>query len=243
MSNKEFDLQKDLQDFQNFLDVTKFLEKNNIGKSQTVNGDIFIHCFKQPPQNISLEDFAKKLFKEGVRKLDLRSILSTIELLPKEKYIEKIKDVSPRGNYKIILKIPEEVDGIFLGRCKQIYGDSGNQYTQNSFLDFISHNGHGLEFIPPEFIVGIAYKDTNSQYQFIQNPKYFDNSVENSKKLADKLEDMIKQSDNPILEYIAYGGTQPDTSLMKKQGIYDSVKGFLDQRADYDYKKDNELII
>lgn len=173
--------------------------------------DVFIHGFNLP-EGFTIEQFAEKLFKEGLKKGDRDSILSTIALMPHHKEIEEtIMNYVGRGKYRVILKIPEEIEGIFLGKCEKKYGDAGNQYSVNSVLDLLQ-----MPNIPPEFIVGIVYTEKHyyepgeeNPLQFIQNPGYYDNfdfSSENSKRLADRLMDILNNSPgNEITRYIMTG--------------------------------------
>ena len=94
--------------------------------------DVFVHGFNLSP-NTTINDFANKLFKEGIKKRDASdSILSTIALMPHKESLDKsISLYRGRGNYRVIVKIPEEIEGLYLGKCNHCYGDSGNQYRIN----------------------------------------------------------------------------------------------------------------
>lgn len=173
--------------------------------------DVFIHGCNLP-ENYTVEQFAEKLFAEGLRKGDRDSILSTIALIPHNRQIEDaIHNYVGRGKYRVILKIPEEVDNLFLGKCARKYGDAGNQYTVNSVLDLLK-----LPNIPPEFIIGIVH--TDKQYyepgefnpmHFIQNPGFYDNfefSEENSQRLVARLMEALDNSpNNEVTRYLITG--------------------------------------
>lgn len=215
--------------------------------------DVFIHGFRlDEKQNI--EDFSKILFNEGIKKQPRTSILSTIALLRHNKPIsEQISNYVLHGKYRVILKIPESLDDLFLGKCKKKYGDAGNQYSENSVLDFFES-----DHIPPEFIVGIVYTDKemyndgeNIEYNFIQNPNYFDHielGKQNSEKLVNKLKnDINKDNDfkSYILKHLLLGEEikQDIIDFLKQYNLIERYEEFINQRAEFDNSKENNQTI
>ena len=162
--------------------IKNFLEENNISQGD----DVFIHGFHLS-KDTNIEDFSTKLFNDGIQKTETLSILSTITLIPHNENIEEyISNYILRGRFRVILKIPETLNNLFLGRCKKQYGSAGNQYSKNSILDHFD-----LAYIPNEFIVGIIYTDKQMYeyhediyYHFIQNPNYFDHKISKEKKYS-----------------------------------------------------------
>ena len=209
--------------------------------------DVFVHGFNLP-KGKSIEEYSNSFFSEGIRKMERNSILSTVALMPHNKPLdESIADYIARGRYRVIVKIPEEINGIFLGRCKHLYGDAGNQYTTNSILDIMP-----LKAIPPELIVGIVYCEKEQyyptediNYEFIQNPYFYnhpDFKDKNSQSLTTKLLDaMDKTINNEVLKYIMTGKKikQFDSLLdsMKKYNLLQQYEPFIEQRQQYDQSR------
>jgi len=230
-----------------------FSIKTNLTINNVFEGDdVFIHGFRLK-ENQTIEDFSKILFAEGIKKESKNSILSTIALIPHNQNLETyISNYVGRGQYRVVLKIPETVEDLFLGRCKKKYGDAGNQYGANSILDFLE-----LDHIPPEFIVGIVYTDKEMyadneeiEYKFIQNPNYYDHIDyydKNSKNLADKLEECLKDNklSTIILKHIMKGEKIPENILemLKQYNLFNKYEEFLNQRAEFDARNENNTTI
>ena len=227
--------------------------KANLIMNNVFEGDdVFIHGFRLK-ENQTIEDFSKKLFAEGIKKESKNSILSTIALIPHNQNLETyISNYVSRGQYRVILKIPETVENLFLGKCKKKYGDAGNQYSENSILDFLK-----LDHIPPEFIVGIVYTEKemyndgeNIEYNFIQNPNYYDHIDsydKNSKKLAEKLENCLKgdKLSTIVLKYIMKGEELPENliNILKQYNLFEKYEEFLTQRTEFEARNENNTTI
>lgn len=232
------------------LNISINLILNNVSQGD----DVFIHGFRLKDDQ-TIEEFSSILFEEGVKKAPKNSILSTIALLNHEKPLDiQIANYVLHGNYRVVLKIPEEINGLFLGTCKKKYGDAGNQDSKNSVLDFLD-----LTHIPSEFIVGIFYTDREInddgekvEYKFIQNPNYYDHidfGTENSQKLEGKLESSLKGSEfrKLIVEHIMKGSDIMQSVLdsLKGYGLLDEYEYFIQQRQEYIRNKeigDDELL-
>lgn len=231
--------------------------KANLILNNVLEGDdVFIHGFRLK-ENQTIEDFSKKLFAEGIKKESKNSILSTIALLRHDRPIEtQISNYVGRGKYRVILKIPETIEDLFLGRCKKKYGDAGNQYSENSILDFLE-----LDHIPPEFIVGIVYTDKEMyedneeiEYKFIENPGYFDNlenSKKNSKKLSAKIKKQLKTKlkensvKTDLVKSILLGEELPENliEILKQYNLFEKYEEFLNQRAEFDARNEHNTTI
>lgn len=229
---------------QGLLQIQMHLLLNNVFDGD----DVFAHGFHLP-KDVSIEEFSNQLFSEGIRKGKTNSILSTIALMPHNKPLEEsLANYVARGNYRAIVKIPEEVGGIFLGKCKHAYGDAGNQYSINSVLDLIP-----MSAIPPEFIVGILYTekelyDPNEviQYEFIHNPNYFDHDdfkERNTQSLKDRLTTLINQENSRLLNVITDTQDHSDIDhyidLINKYNMSDKYVPFLEQRKEYNQAQAN----
>lgn len=207
------------------------------------DGDVFIHGTHLQG---NLASFYESIFQNGLKKQANRSILSTVSLIKEKNIAESICNYKIRGNARVIINIPEELENLFLGRCKRKFGDTGNQYTNNSVLDFLD-----LSSIPSEFIVGIIYDKTpleskreNAKYQFIENPNFFNHPQffdRNRKLLVEKLKQMLQKSDDILLQYLIFGDTKffnpssPDSiDTLKKYGMLEKYEYFIKQRLDFD---------
>lgn len=176
----------------------EFFKSNKI-KDIDSKDDIYLHDIRDSDK-LNLEKTTKSFFTEGVRLSTSKtargsSILGTVCLQKKDVPLdEAISNYhgAGDGSWKVILKIPRVLKGIFLGNCKPKYEPGGNQNGKNSILDFFDFNN-----IPREFIVGMAVRkksDPNS-YDYIQNPYYYDhkeNKEANTKSLVGKLKEKIK---------------------------------------------------
>lgn len=223
-----------------------YIQTNLVLNSVFQGDDVFIHGFRLP-NNKKIEDFSETLFKEGLKKQPRNSILSTIALLRHNQPLDtQITNYVLHGKYRVVLKIPTEINGLFLGNCKQKYGDAGNQYSENSVLDFLN-----LEYIPTEFIVGIFYTEKESyndgekiEFKFIQNPNFYDHlklGISNSKNLTTKIETALKKLEigKPIVEHILKGKEIPQSLIdnIKGYDIINKYQYFIEQRAEYDNAK------
>ena len=236
----------------NNLDLSLNLAVNNVFQGD----DVFIHGFRLP-EGYNLEQFADKLFTEGLRKGERDSILSTIALIPHNRNMEDyITHYVGRGKYRVLLKVPEEVDGLFLGKCDKRYGDAGNQYKINSSLDLLK-----MPFIPPELIVGIVYTekdlyeaDETIELQFIQNPGYFDNldcRDENSRRLGNTIRELIERAPyHDLTNYIMTGENEQAAKDLKQamigfgeneKNFYDRFGKFIEQRENYYRSSTSEM--
>ena len=222
--------------------IEQFLMSNLISNTNETE-DIFIHGFRLP-DDVNIEDFSKKLFEEGIKKQSRDSILSTIKLLMPNKPLDKqIENYVLHGKFRVILKIPESLNELYLGKCKRKFEDAGNQYDKNSLLDFLE-----LDHIPSEFIVGIVYTDKETyaegeeiNYKFIKNPNYFEDLV-NYEKNTQKLENKIKSAEgSEIAKKIMAGQELPDKlkemlSSLQTSNNYDY---FIKQQEEYLANKDS----
>ena len=118
-----------------------------------IEGNILIHNF-YIDKDKDINDISKLYFKKGLKIPNNASILGTLALLPKKDVVREIHNYCIKGNYKLIVHIPYQIENIFLGDIEKRYGSSGNQYFKNSLLDLLY-----LKYLPREFIVGILYND------------------------------------------------------------------------------------
>ena len=196
--------------------IAEFLENNNI-PDIFGQDDVFLHGIRSN-NGLTLKELVHSFFEEGIRMQDSNtarggSILSTMSLQSKEKPLsEQISKYNFGGVFggvfNVIVKVPKELEGIYLGNCKQKFGNAGNQDGKNSLLDFLN-----LPNIPREFIVGISVLtnplEEKQNFCCIQNPYYYDHQNEknkeiNTKSLVSKLEERIK-SKGGIAESLTLG--------------------------------------
>ena len=180
------------------IEIEIFLARNGIRQGDI--NDIYTHSFSVPAGQ-TIQDIAKSMCKEGIRKYSSDdSILSTIRLLRPDKSLsEQIERDSAKGKHKVIVKIPQELEDLYLGKCQPKYKPGGHQSERNSLLDYLK-----FDTIPREFIVGIAYaqNETTSEnesqdFVFIENPYFYDNpknKVKNTAQIVFKIKDKLHKS-------------------------------------------------
>ena len=230
--------------------IEKFLTTNGI--EQGDSNDIYIHGFSIPNDQ-TIETISQSIFNEGLKKSSANdSILSTVSLLnPDNDLSEQIEKYSYKGFNKVIVKIPQELENLYLGNCKPKYNDStGNQYEHNCVLDYLD-----FENIPTEFIVGIIYPQNpviedgeSHNYVFYENPNYYDhpkNKDKNIESIVNKINDKLKD-DITLAKEIILGDEISDKQrdFLKHIGKTD-ILYFFDQRDQYYNSKIdlNDLII
>ena len=155
---------------------------------------LFIHAYKSP-NGIDISS-CESYFENGlILNPSYHSILST--LMPIDN-AEIITQFNPRGNHKVIVSVPYELDEMCLGSILLGSGDTGNQYQYYHLLDFLIDNqpntniniDNNFKYIPREFIVGIYIDDYINQDitpSFIPNPYFYKLSNQNKDALKEKL--------------------------------------------------------
>lgn len=186
--------------------LQEFLKNYNLDKN--IKGNLFIHNFSSNP-TISKEEQFKSYFDKGLKKPDACiSVLSTMALLNKKQdFAKSIHNYVIKGDCKVILNIPFELNDVFFGDCKKSYGAAGNQDSYNTLIDFLD-----LKYIPKEFIVGILYDDnydenTNSfkNSKFIENPHYYNHPIygkENSKCLIENIKQAVDKRHDKMISML-----------------------------------------
>lgn len=187
--------------YSNIKTAEEFFKTNNIPDIGSED-DILIHGVKEKDISKSLV-LVKSFFEEGVHITGTAtarggSILATAALQHNDKSLKHqvshytFKD----GIFNVIIKIPQELEGIYLGNCRKHYGNAGNQNSKNAILDYFK-----FDSIPREFIVGISIltdaTDPENNRIYIQNPYYYDNEKNkevNTKTLVEKLNQKIQKS-------------------------------------------------
>ena len=167
------------------------------------NSHLFTHAYE--PEKLFDEESCLSYFNNGIRlKNGVHSMLSTIEPLKKTiPYENSLTRISPRGNHKIIVSIPYELDNMFLGSTLTGSGDAGNQYSPHHLLDYLI-DSEGLTAIPKEFIVGAYIADYSDEINpqesvFIPNANFYGNV--NSKSNIESLKTtLINAYDNSSTE-------------------------------------------
>lgn len=165
-------------DTQMFKDI---LQTNNLNRN---NAHLFVHAYNANENFDEMSCFS--YFANGIYlKNGVKSILSTIQPLEKNKpYENSLVKPFIRGNHKIIVAIPYELDGMFLGSTLNGSGDAGNQYKKRHLIDFLISE-KGLSAIPKEFIVGAYitddFSETNPQETiYIPNIYFYGNEFSDS---------------------------------------------------------------
>lgn len=210
--------------------VEEFMVMNNL-LDMYGEDDVFIHGVKpSASEGISMLDMVKSFFEKGIR-LDGTSkggsILSTVALQHKDQSLsEQIKKYNYAGGvYKVIVKIPKELEGLYLGNCREKYETGGNQNDKNAILDYLN-----FESIPREFIVGICVSpdknDLSKDQIFIENPYYYDNfrnKKQNTQATVEKIKAKLKN--HPNYEQLITGGKfdKDDIDFAKHLDDKDSV--------------------
>ena len=192
------------------------------------------------------------IFGEGLRNNQGWSILSTICLLnkddPTKSYEEFIEhyDFGGKSNVKVLIHIPQELEGLYLGNCKLKFGNSGNQNDKNHILDYLN-----LDNIPREFIVGLLYsqnyhvQNTESQdFKFFDNPFYYDyvqNKEENIETIVNKIKEGMNKSSFARDIISGKNFSNDHKEFLKNLGDLDKLH-FINQREEYDRKKELDML-
>ena len=93
----------------------------------------------------------------------------------------------------VVSAIPQEIEGIYLGKIRQIRDNR----TKGCVLD-----NFGMDKIPPEFIVGVYYVNTEKGNAVLKpNNKFFALNEENKKIAGDYVKNLLN-NDNFIGEFI-----------------------------------------
>lgn len=189
-------------------DMNKILDSLNINPN---NSNLFQHAFW--PESSHDPDACKPYFENGLRlKMGFDSYLATMSPYPKNKsFASEIERDSFRGNHKIIVCIPHELEDMFFGSEIGARGDAGNQYNKNLLIDYLINRSE-TNHLPSEFIVGMYInenEDGSTPSCFVFNPLFInnkENSQTNIKNLKNKLLQLIESNSTSMVarEFLQY---------------------------------------
>ena len=146
-------------------DLDMGLIENNVHRGD----DVFLHGFKLP-EGYTIEEFANKLFNEGIRKNKESSILSTIALLPHHSEItDEVIRYRGRGKNRVILKtikvkINDEIYDYSKSFTEQYINNKIDEYNEE-FEKIILFN-----FKPKENVIYAKRKEIGKE--FLENLKF-----------------------------------------------------------------------
>lgn len=188
----------------NLLLTRKFLSDNGINENS--EGSLFIRGV----QKLGKEEI-DDIFENGVGLFENCSMLAKIAHLDEKKsYTQQINSYTARGNYKILVYIPEMIGSLYLGKADKEYGDASNQYKKHHLFDFMD-----LKKIPAQFVVGVVHEN-NRENEFIANPNYFIKSKDTT-----AVENIIKKaSENALVARVMLQTGNTVTELQKSEDEY-----------------------
>ena len=137
------------------------------------------------------------------------SFLGTMSPYPRTNNIaNEIERPTNRGNHKLVISIPHELEEMVFGSKVNARGDAGNQYSKQLLIDYLI-NSNTANILPREFIVGVYVDATSTAPSvFLENPYFYNNkqdSRQNISRLKNHLFLMLKQQgDSPINDLVKF---------------------------------------
>ena len=162
------------------------------------NSNFFQHAFKPNSESDYDMNACISFIKHGLSlKNGFNSFLATMSPYSKHHdIVSQIEQPTLRGDHKIIICIPHQLEDMVFGTKIDASGDAGNQYNPHILLDYLIKYNDPTS-LPSEFIMGMYFEGNDLiPPAFIENPKFFKNKIhteDNIKNLKKNLLRMVEE--------------------------------------------------
>ena len=182
-------------------DMMQILEEYGINLENT---NIFQHAFKTKKSQDP--NACIPYFENGLRlNMGFDSYLATMSpYIADRDLLSQFQKHTDRGQHKIIVCVPHELENMFFGTSVGASGDAGNQYNPNILLDYLIHPSK-TNHLPSEFILGM-YIDESSKGPacFVENPLFYGNKNNSKQNIENLKSKLLTALDNGVSSSISH---------------------------------------